>query len=334
MHSQFQRQCTLTLLLQLSASKKGILVEVFERFNNFEIHRIISKAPVVKSSIWELTKYVLDNMHLLLIPSQSDPLGDEYVQSMHSIYDQDPILKQFDHVGHRRSIVDVNPSEIDESEFEIRGYVLSRRGSEVPHHNPMTTSIKSNVGDLETLDQVANVASHHDTLYSYHFMDDSETVNSLIHAHLRAFKTVFFMNFQVTFTKILDMTDNESIASQTEHDANQKLEFDDSEMLMGEEDEETIVQHELKVLVPESKEILKDWRCSGIVVNEISSDDREDNRQEMSPTGSSSSIESMDSFYKPEADQKEHEQLLSDQVVTALQRDTKEYATITRDIEE
>lgn len=140
----------------------------------------------------------------------------------------------------------------------------------------------------------------------------------------------------MTFTKILDMTDTESIARQTEHDTNQKLEFDDSEMLMGEEDERTIFQHDLEVLVPESVKIMSDWKCSGIIVNEINSDEKDEEtmRQEMSPTGSSSSIESMDSFYKPEADQSEHEQLLSDQVVTALRRDAKEYATITRDVEE
>lgn len=136
------------------------------------------------------------------------------------------------------------------------------------------------------------------------------------------------------FTKILDMTDSESVMSQTEHDANQKLEYDDSEMMMDEEMERNLFQHDLEVLLPESKEIMSDWTCSEIRVDEINSDELDSKRQEMSPTGSSSSIESMDSFYKPEADQKEHDQLLSDHVVTALRRDTKEYATITRDIDE
>jgi hypothetical protein len=137
------------------------------------------------------------------------------------------------------------------------------------------------------------------------------------------------------FTKIFDMTDSESITSQTEHDANQKLEYDDSEMLMGEEDERNIFQHDLEVLLPESKEIMSDWTCAEIKVDEINSDETGENKRlEISPTGSSSSIESMDSFYKPEADQKEHDQLLSDHVVSALRRDTKEYSTITRDVEE
>jgi hypothetical protein len=139
----------------------------------------------------------------------------------------------------------------------------------------------------------------------------------------------------MNFRKILDMTDTESIISQTERDANQKLEYDDDDMMMDEDDEKNIFQHDLEVILPESKEIMSDWTFSVIRVNEINSNEMdEEMRQEMSQTGSSSSIESMDSFYKPEADQKDHEQLLSDNVVTALRRDTKEYATITRDIDE
>lgn len=119
------------------------------------------------------------------------------------------------------------------------------------------------------------------------------------------------------FTKIFDMTDTESISSQAEHDTNHKLEYDDSDMVMGEDGERNMFQHDLDVLLPESKEIMSDWTCAEIKVNEINSDETEENeRQEMSPTVSSSSIESMDSFYKPEADQKEHD------------------ATITRDVEE
>lgn len=98
-----------------------------------------------------------------------------------SMYEQDPILKQFNHVGHRRSIVDLNPSDIDEAEFEVRGHILSRRGSAAPsiasHHNLMTSSVHSTVADLETLDQVASAASLHDTLYSYHYMNEDKKVN-------------------------------------------------------------------------------------------------------------------------------------------------------------
>lgn len=139
------------------------------------------------------------------------------------------------------------------------------------------------------------------------------------------------------FTKIFDVTDSESsIQSQTERETNQMLQYDDSDMMMNEEDEQNQIQHDLDVLLPESREIMGDWTCAEIKVDEINSGalEEEDQRQELSPTGSSSSIESMDSFYKPEADQSEHEQLLSDHVQNALRRDTKDYATITRGIED
>jgi hypothetical protein len=136
------------------------------------------------------------------------------------------------------------------------------------------------------------------------------------------------------FTKIVDMTDTESIISQADQDAIQKLEYDD-EMLLDSDEERNMFQHDVEVLLPESKEIMKDWTCAEIKVDEINSNEMDGDCNPMSPTGSSSSIESMDSFYKPEADQKEHdEELLSEHVVTALRRDAKEYATITRDVEE
>jgi hypothetical protein len=139
---------------------------------------------------------------------------------------------------------------------------------------------------------------------------------------------------QMKFTKIVDMTDTESIISQADQDAIQKLEYDD-EMMLDSEEGRNLFQHDLEVLLPESKEIMKEWTCAEIKVDEINTSDLNSDRNVMSPTGSSSSIESMDSFYKPEADQKEHdEELLSEHVVSALRRDTKEYATITRDIEE
>lgn len=131
------------------------------------------------------------------------------------------------------------------------------------------------------------------------------------------------------FTQIFDITDNESIISQMEHDNDQKLEFDE-EMMLDAEEERNIFQNNLEVLLPESKEIMGDWTCAEIKVDEINSNE---NRNDMSPTGSTSSIESMDSFYKPEADQKEHE-LLSKDDVTVARRDAKEYSTITRDIED
>lgn len=140
------------------------------------------------------------------------------------------------------------------------------------------------------------------------------------------------------FTKIFDVTDSDTsmVQSQAERDNNQMLQFDDSDMTMHEEDGQNQLQHDLDVLLPESREIMGDWTCAEIKVDEINSGalEKEDRKQDLSPTGSSSSIESMDSFYKPEADQSEHEQLLSDHVQNALRRDAKDYATITRGLED
>lgn len=111
---------------------------------------------------------------------------NNYTEKIKSMYDEDPILKQFDHVGHRRSIVDLYPSEIDEPDFEIRGNILSRRNSAIPvigSLHGISASIQSLVGDVETLDQVANVASLHDTLYSYHYMDDTDKTVNLVLWH-------------------------------------------------------------------------------------------------------------------------------------------------------
>lgn len=135
---------------------------------------------------------MLDNLHKLLVPRQDDyPEIDEYAETINSMYEQDPILKQFNHPGHhRRSIVDLTSSDIDEPDFEIRGNILSRRNSAVPsipsHHNLMTGSMHSTIGDLETLEQVANAASHHNTLYSYHYMSETDkTVISLIEEYFK-----------------------------------------------------------------------------------------------------------------------------------------------------
>lgn len=126
---------------------------------------------------------ILDNIHQLVNPDHDSDGMDTYAEKIKSMYDEDPILKQFEHVGHRRSIVDLYPSDVEESDFEIRGNILSRRNSTVPsllsQYNPMSASIHSQVGDVETLDQVANVAALYDTLYSYHYMDETDkTVSS------------------------------------------------------------------------------------------------------------------------------------------------------------
>lgn len=110
---------------------------------------------------------------------------ETYADKIKTMYDKDPILKKFEHVSRRRSIVDLCPSDVEESDFEIRGNVLSRRNSAVPslmaHHNAMSASMHSQVGDVETLDQVAHASVHHDTLYSYHYMDETDqTVSSTL----------------------------------------------------------------------------------------------------------------------------------------------------------
>jgi hypothetical protein len=139
----------------------------------------LSTAPAVKNNIWDLTKYVLDNLYQLLLPNQDYCSEEnEFSQTIKSMYESDPILKQFNHVGHRRSIVDLTATEIDEPDFEIRGNILSRRNSAIPlmssHLNLMTSSMHSAAGDLETLDHVANATSHQNTLYSYHYMDETD----------------------------------------------------------------------------------------------------------------------------------------------------------------
>lgn len=115
------------------------------------------------------------------------------------------------------------------------------------------------------------------------------------------------------FTKIVDVTDvvssNNSPMPQfhSDTDGNQMFSYEDVDPTHNEDDEQDLIQHDIEVLLPESKEIMADWTCAEIKVDEITSDelDHDHKRAEMSPTGSTSSIESMDSFYKPEADQSE-----------------------------
>lgn len=148
------------------------------RTNDLSPCRILSNAPSVKNTIWDLTQLVLDNVHQLINPRQDMDYG--YSEKMQSIYDEDPILKQFNSIGHRRSIVDLNPSDVDEPDFEIRGNILSRRNSAAPssfgsHLNLMAASMQSShpMGEAEKLDQVAHAAKT-DSLYSYHYMDETD----------------------------------------------------------------------------------------------------------------------------------------------------------------
>jgi hypothetical protein len=132
------------------------------------------------------------NLHQLFIPrfgSSSDLECDDKFRSM---YDDDPILKHFNHIEHRKSIMSlVDTVDSSESDFEIRGNVLSRRNSfghsrrnsAVPQPL-MVSSIHST--DVDTLDQVVNVATHHDTLYSYHYIDETDkTVRLITLSHVR-----------------------------------------------------------------------------------------------------------------------------------------------------
>lgn len=148
------------------------------------------------------------------------------------------------------------------------------------------------------------------------------------------------------FAKIFDMTDDEDEDHEEpdDNEANDNLQYDDA-LMMEDPSEQGVIKHDLEALIPESKDIMSDWKCSMIRVAGINSDEQEKEEEEgeekdeatkmeASAIGSSSSMESMDSFYKPEADQSEHEQILSQNVVSALNRDTRDYATIARDIDE
>lgn len=121
----------------------------------------------------------MDNIYCILLPSDPDNADeiDMFSKQIREMYDNDPILKKFDHIGPRKSIVDYYSSEheYDEPDFEIRGNVLSRRNSSVfGQRMSNATNSQQQVGNLETLDNLANAASQHSTLYSYHYMDETD----------------------------------------------------------------------------------------------------------------------------------------------------------------
>jgi hypothetical protein len=98
------------------------------------------------------------------------------------------------------------------------------------------------------------------------------------------------------------------------------LQFDESDFAGQHEnyydDEHDALEHDLAIIHPESSEILDDWKCTDIKVDEIVSDPNADApRYDLSATDSDSS---MDSFFKPEADQ--NIQLLSDEAIMAMRR--------------
>lgn len=145
-------------------------------------YRLLATAPSVQKTIWGLTKFFMENLHRLFIPRFGSSDNTEYDEKLRSMYDDDPILKHFNHIENRKSIVSlVDSSEALESDFEIRGNMLSRRNSlsmvsrrnsAIPQQSLMLSSYHSS--DVDTLDQVVNVAATHDTLYSYYYTDETD----------------------------------------------------------------------------------------------------------------------------------------------------------------
>jgi hypothetical protein len=124
------------------------------------------------------------NLHQIFMPhlGSNDMMTKDQEDKFKSIYDDDPILKHFNHLEHRKSIMSL--VDCDESDFEIRGNLLSRRNSTILSRRnsaalpQLMVSSHHSLGDIDTLDQVVNAATHHNTLYSYHYMDESDkTVN-------------------------------------------------------------------------------------------------------------------------------------------------------------
>jgi hypothetical protein len=130
--------------------------------------------------VWGLTQFLMENLHQLFIPRFGSSSDIEYDEKYRSMYDDDPILKHFNHIDHRKSIMSlVDTIDSSEPDFEIRGNMLSRRNSmAMSRRNSavpqplMVSSIHST--DVETLDHVVNVTTHHDTLYSYHYIDEHD----------------------------------------------------------------------------------------------------------------------------------------------------------------
>lgn len=136
------------------------------------------------------------------------------------------------------------------------------------------------------------------------------------------------------FNKIVDVTESDSSLVQTygERETNDMLQYDDSDLHDNDygldDDNDALLEHDLAIIHPESAQIMDDWKCAEIKVDEISSDPRAEEDEphyDLSPEDSDSS---MDSFFKPEADQ--NIQLLSDDAIAAMRRQNNDYTTITR----
>ncbi|KAG5681879.1 hypothetical protein PVAND_011286 [Polypedilum vanderplanki] len=299
--------------------------------------KLIANAPNVSKTVWGLTQFLMQNLHQLFIPRFGSSTDMEYDDKFSSMYDDDPILKHFNHIDHRKSIMSLDTID-SESDFEIRNNMLSRRNSIALSRRSsgiaqplMTSSIHST--DVDALDQVVNVASHHDTLYSYHYIDETD-------------KTM-------KFNKIVDVTESDSMLVQAsyERELNQMLQFDESDMdmmMLVDNDDDycdqvplDALENNVAIIHPESKELFEeDWKFTEIKVDEIVSDplDDKERHHDLSPVDSNGSIESMD-FYKPEADQNgnsnsNNERLLSDDVVIAMRRNNRDYNTLVRSTEE
>lgn len=90
------------------------------------------------------------------------------------------------------------------------------------------------------------------------------------------------------------------------------------------------MQHNLNLLLPESKGISSEWKFADLKIDEINSANMDSDM--LTQNDRSSSVESLESFYnKPEADQSEAEQIMSANVIDVLNKDTKNYAFIAKD---
>lgn len=147
------------------------------------------------------------NLHQLFIPrfggssiAVSDDVDAECKDKFSTMYDDDPLLKQFKHLEHRKSIMSL--VDADESDFEVRGGMLSRRnsilsGSRNSVHHPLMVSSVNSVADSDTLDQVVNVCATHpdNTFYSYHYIDENDkTVRFNCNINVRQMK--IFVSFR------------------------------------------------------------------------------------------------------------------------------------------
>lgn len=148
------------------------------------------------------------------------------------------------------------------------------------------------------------------------------------------------------FNRILDVTECDSPLVQTysERDTNQMLQYDESDLNMMLDNDDDYgdqnqmmdsLDYDLAIIHPESVELLDDWKCAEIKVDEIVSDplENEQRRLDLSPVDSNASMESMDSFFKPEADQNgssSNEQILSDDVVEAMRRNNRDILMLTQ----